>query len=172
MNFLKLFSERQKQLRGEVPDVYKYDTIPPELRVQVIHLWEAALGKLPQNYPGNCLPIIVGQAYEYIHKTLCYHYGEFSLGDSHHSAFDSVCKFLLETEDTEKAIDVIEVSFQYMDQRYSRISPDEAIAELNYWFRWRGVGYQYESGQIIRVDSQFIHSEVVKPVLKMLADPM
>ena len=181
MQFFKLFSERQKQLRGEVPDVYQYDTIPGELRVQVIHLWEAALGKLHHNYPGNCLPIIVGEAYESIHKVLCYHYGEFSLGDSHHSDFDSVCKFLVETEDTEKAIDVIEVSFKYIDEhvrnnlnRFSKreFNPNGAINALNYWFRERGVGYQYESGQIVRVDSEFIHSEVVKPALKMLSGPM
>ena len=34
------------------------------------------------------------------------------------------------------------------------------------------MGYQYESGKISRVDSQFIHSEVVKPALVMLSDPM
>ena len=33
MKCLKLFSERQKELRGEVPDVYQYDTIPRQLRV-------------------------------------------------------------------------------------------------------------------------------------------
>ena len=66
----------------------------------------------------------------------------------------------------------LKLSFQYMDQHYSRISPDELIAQLNYWFRRRGVGYQYESGQIIRVDSEFIHSEVVKPALSMLSNPM
>ena len=34
------------------------------------------------------------------------------------------------------------------------------------------MGYRYESGQIIRVDSEFTHSEVVKPALLMLSDPM
>ena len=74
-----------------------------------------------------------------------------------------------------------EVSFKHID-KYVRnhlnqfpgrkTTPDEAIAALNYWFRRRGVGYQYESGQIIRVDSEFIHSKVVKPALSMLSDPM
>ena len=52
------------------------------------------------------------------------------------------------------------------------VQSPNAIDELNYWFREYGVGYQYESGQIIRVDSQYPHSEVVKPVLSMLSDPM
>ena len=173
MQFLKLFSERQKELRGEVPDVYKYETIPPELRHQVIHIWQEAFGK-PEQHPmgGLYYPDDTAEAYEFIHKHLSYHYGEPSLGGSRDSDLNAVHNFFLQTEETEKAIDVLELSFQYMEQYYSRISPDEAIAQLNYWCRRRGIGYQYESGQIIRVDSEFIHSEVVKPALSMLSDPM
>ena len=40
-----LFSKRQKQLRGEIPDVYTYDVIPQPLRVQIVHIWFDALGK-------------------------------------------------------------------------------------------------------------------------------
>ena len=173
MQFLKLFSERRKESEGEVPDVYQYETIPQELRVQVIHIWQEAFGEPEHSsmgglyYPGD-----TAAAYDFIHKTLSYHYGALGLGGPHDSDFDSIHNFFLQTEEAEKAIDVIELSFQYIDQHYSRISPDEAIAQLNYWFRRRGVGYQYESGQIIRIDSQLIHSEVVKPALNMLADPM
>jgi hypothetical protein len=42
---------------------------------------------------------------------------------------------------------------------------------LNGRFREHGVGYQYESGEIIRVDSQLIHAEVVKPALALLTAP-
>ena len=92
-------------------------------------------------------------------------------------------------------IDVIEVSFRYIDQVIrvpdkfyvpnddeldeifgtSRpdippdgIPPDEAIDLLNRRFSEHSVWYQYESGQnesgqIVKVDSPDIHSEVVKP---------
>jgi hypothetical protein len=33
MALLKIFSKRQKRLRGEVPDVYVYDVIPEHFRV-------------------------------------------------------------------------------------------------------------------------------------------
>lgn len=46
--------------------------------------------------------------------------------------------------------------------------PDDAINELNYRFREHSIGYQYENGQIIRIDSGFIHSEVIKPALYLL----
>ena len=92
----------------------------------------------------------------------------------------TVINFLLSTDDIEKVIDVIELSFRFIDQnvRHNRhgyfrpsVSPDDAINELNYRFREHGVGYQYESGKIIKMDSQFIHSEAIKPVLTMLSDP-
>jgi hypothetical protein len=49
------------------------------------------------------------------------------------------------------------------------MSTDAAIEELNERFRWHGIGYQYESGLIIRVDSQFLHAETVKPALALLS---
>jgi hypothetical protein len=39
---------------------------------------------------------------------------------------------------------------------------------LNARFREHGVGFQYESGEIIRVDSQLLHNEAVKPALVLL----
>ena len=38
MSIFELFSKRQKKLRGEVSDVYQYENIPNQLRVQVIHI--------------------------------------------------------------------------------------------------------------------------------------
>jgi hypothetical protein len=73
----------------------------------------------------------------------------------------------------------VELGFKWIDSYYRqeigyftlpKITPDEAIDELNARFREHGVGYQYESGNIIRVDSQIIHSEAVKPVLHLLSD--
>jgi len=52
----------------------------------------------------------------------------------------------------------------------SKITADEAIKELNFRFREHGLGYQYESGKIIKIDSQIIHAEAVKPVLHLLSD--
>lgn len=37
------------------------------------------------------------------------------------------------------------------------------MTELNARFREYGIGYQYENGEMIRIESQFVHAEVVKP---------
>ena len=44
MAIFNLFHKRQRQLRGEQPDVYIYDELPNELRVQVAHIWMDVLG--------------------------------------------------------------------------------------------------------------------------------
>ena len=69
-----LFSKRQKRRRGEVPDVYQYETIPEELRIQVIHIWLDAFGEIHASGAAS--------VYESIHKNLCREYGMITLGGS------------------------------------------------------------------------------------------
>jgi hypothetical protein len=57
------------------------------------------------------------------------------------------------------------------ESRHGDLDPAEAIAELNQRFLRAGVGYQFENGRIIRVDSQYVHAEVVKDALRLLCDP-
>lgn len=105
--------------------------------------------------------------------------GVFALGDGS-SAPAIQCRQYLLKADTDGALDIIETSFRMIDhhvrqwdsyeQESAGISqdPDSAIEELNHRFREHGVGYQYEDGILIRLDSQFIHAEVVKPALSLL----
>ena len=209
----ELFSRRQKRLRGEVSDVYQYETIPRELQVQIVHIWRDTLKSISFQSYNKTEFGDAHDAYKTIYKELCREYGRFTLDedsnfyqpeidDLYHqseseSYTDSVVEYFLEINETEMVIDVIEVSFRYIDQVFrdkfrenksdgldeifgskhhdispNGVSPDEAIDQLNRRFRQHNVGYQYESGQIIRVDSQFIHSEVVKPALGFLSDPI
>ena len=173
MPIYDIYSKRQKRLRGELPDVYQYETIPGALRIQVRYIWD-------DTYGSNRLIPAVSRVYEHINNVLRREYGMFCLAGNR-SPSDSVRHFFLNTKATEQVLDVIELSFQRIDEDVrsdpalfpdGNMTPDEAIDELNYRFRERGVGYQYESGQIIRVDSEFIHCEVVKPALGMLSNPM
>ena len=159
MKVFDLFSKRQKRERGEVPDVYQYETMPQPLRVQIVHILRDALGE--ESYTND---------YKYIHDALCREYGVFTLGESYNSDSEAFFNFFLRTTEIEKAIDVIEISLGHPEIRPSNIQG--AIAELNHRFQEHGVGYQYGSGKIIRVDSQLIHSEVVRPAMSMLSDPV
>ena len=179
MSVFDLFSKRQKRSRGEVPDVYQYETIPGKLRVQIVQIIQDAFGDLrthPLSHPNTAF-----YNFEYIYKALCHEYGVFRLNDEDEPAL-AVFNFLLKTQETEKVIDVVDLTFQVIDgfvrenrYRYEncKILPDDAIAELNHCFQEHGVGYKYESGMMMRIDSQFIHEEIVRPALSMLlSDPM
>lgn len=176
MAIFNLFSKRQKALRGEVPEVFIYDQLPNPLRVQIVHLIQDTIGERKSAY-GADKP---NEAYGLIHETLCREYGVFSLSN-HHRTSDrlAVTNYLLSIDDIEKALDVVELAFRYISvvinpqPYYSsetnvKLSPDDAIEELNVRFREHGIGYQFESDEIIRVDSTYIHSEITKPVLTLL----
>jgi hypothetical protein len=176
MAVFDLFSKRQKRLRGEVPDVYQYDDIPSPLRVQIALIMNDAMG--------NHRSEKKLKSFQFIHDTLCREYGKFSLSEEASyrgiKYIEDDYIFMLENNDVEQVIDVVELGFKWIDSYYRmeeigyvtlpKITPNEAIDELNARFREHGVGYQYESGNIIRVDSQIIHSEAVKPVLHLLSD--
>ena len=174
MPIYDLFSKRQKRLRGEVPDVYCYDDIPKALRVQIIHIIKDAFG---ENLHGHPNP----GAYKTVHDILCREYGLFTLEEYANSNFDAICSFLLNNNDCESMLDVIDLCFKLIEHydknpnhrgsNYNiKMNSGEAIKELNERFKEHGVGYQFESGTIIRVDSQFIHSETIKPVLQLLGN--
>jgi hypothetical protein len=179
MAIVNLFSKRQKILRGEIPDIYSYDDIPKSLRVQIIHIIKDAIGKINDD---NFIPDNPSSAYELIHKTLCREYGVFVLDNAHQTNQENVFNFFLKTKNYEQAIDIIELSFRYIQKiilpdlnKYKRntiifIKPENAILELNSRLKEHAVGYQFESGEIIKVDSTYAHTEIVKPTLNLLSN--
>ncbi|MEQ5408415.1 hypothetical protein ABN277_02240 [Enterobacter hormaechei] len=172
MAIFDIFSKRQKRLRGEVPDVYQYTDLPHNFRVQVIHIIKEVIGK---DYGQGSS---AGDIYSAMHKTLCREYGVFSLTERARSNYQAIFDFFLNEKDHEKCIDVIELSFKSIHYivrkdywRYPDNDPqsaDKAIEELNDRFKEAGIGYQFESGEIVKMDSQFIHADVVKPTLQIL----
>ena len=166
-----LFSKRRKKERGGYPDVYQYEEIPNPFRTQVVHMLQEAFA-----IDGSLFTPEATATIKEINKALCREYGVFKLAGKYDEGFQELANFLLQTEDYEQALDVIEITFRFIDKSirqnsyyYNRqIDVDSLIEELNQRFRESGVGYQYESGELMRVDSQFLHAEAVKPVLSLL----
>ncbi len=177
MAIFDLFSKRQKKLRGDVPDVYVYDNLPQPLRVQIVFIWTDTLGKGEQYWTGQ-----VKEAYEFIVNTLCREYGLFKLpgakdyGDR--EFITELANFFLQVDDVEKALDAVELSFRvinrftrswdYLHRHDGKERADQAISELNNRFKEHGVGFQFVEGEIVRVDSELLHVEAVKPALRLL----
>ncbi|MBD2232849.1 STM4504/CBY_0614 family protein [Phormidium tenue] len=176
MGVFDLFSKRQRRARGETPDVYVYDELPQELRVQIIHIIKDAFGE--KNYYSVS---DVEEAYELVNQTLCREYGVFELTKHPESVQDSLFNFFLQEESVDRALDVVELCFKvinvliaenhsYQNNTTRNINPEEAIAELNERFKEHGIGFQFESNELIRIDSEFLHSEAVKPTLAILRE--
>lgn len=164
MSINNIYSKRQKKLRGEIPDVYSYDDLPQPLRIQIIQIINEFLEdwRIPA----------VNDFYEPVVKSLRHEYGVVKLA-VYQSCRDEFEQFFIHSENIDSLLDVIETSFLYLDANM-RDGPnisndvDKAIEELNYRFKEHGIGYHFSSPEIIRIDSEWIHVEIVQPALRLL----
>jgi len=171
---IELFSTREKRKqRAGQEDVYQYDNLPAEFRVQVVHIWNDALGGAEYFRPGAAW-------WQKIYTLLIREKGVFQLAPHGENAALQCVHYLLNSA-TIDALDLIELSFRFVDvfvrrlsrderQHYKLVEPDEGISELNSRFKAHGIGYEYDSGKLVRVDSRYLHAEAVKPALHLLRD--
>ncbi|MCJ2060330.1 hypothetical protein MKL09_27875 [Methylobacterium sp. J-048] len=176
MSIFDLYSKRKKRRNGEFPDVYQYESLPSSFRVQIAHIWEEVFSKSSEPY----------EPYLFLAKVLRKEYGVFKLipdtidTNSRYQASVEFMNFFLRSKDIDTDIDVIEISFRYIDLvvRQYHFAHDhsgdqranEAIGEFNARAQEHGFGYQYLDREIIRIDSQLIHSEAVLPALIILRE--
>src|ERR1700756_5126969 len=176
MTIANLFSKRHQKTRPEAPDVQLSAQITAPLRVHIAHILRDLFGHRVTYDLNGCV-----EAFGEIEQALCGEYGLCILPtkptDLTTTPDARVIDFLLHEEDQQKIIDVVEVSFRLLTRLrsspewQSRIPQekfDRAVSELNARFREYGIGYQYENGEIVKVESQFIHAEVVKPAIALL----
>ena len=172
MAIFETFSKRQKKRdRQGQADVYQYTSLPKEFRAQVIHIWEDTLGRYydskgnyAKHYP----------RWVELHDILAKELGIFELS-SDGSNKQEKCRLFFMSADTDGALDIIELAFiiitdLYPGAYYRRDISDDPVVELNTRFQEHGIGYQFTGSELIRVDSQFMHAEVVRPAISLLAD--
>lgn len=181
MAVFDLYSKRKKRASGEVVDVYEYDSLPHSLRVQLVHIFDDVIGTEKECFDSH---LRVEQGYRLIVNTLCREYGVFLLSTDPHARgnhYRQFQRFLLDERDVDRVLDLIELaakvinhvtrSFEYRStSRYDDLA-DAALEEINIRMREQGVGYAIHDEEIVRVDSQFLHREVVKPALQLLNAP-
>lgn len=162
MPILDIFSKRTKARRGDAPDVYRYDILPPELRVQILYIFRDGL------FRGPHLDQIV--------DGLCREFGWVRLADVPRERLErygqrnhvkEVVQFVETEEDVEKVLSLVELALQFMARR----GHNQLVDEMNHRFREHGIGYHFEAGQLLRIDDEMIHREAVLPTLRVLAAP-
>lgn len=180
MTIFRLFSQREAEAANpERIDVYQYDNIPPNLRVQINQISLEALGKAGELGDQIITRNSDNNLWVLIEKIFLREKGLNNIGRDNFSGV-RIITFMQDcsTSDWLDFLELIVVGIQIMgdDQHYSErrqwsvsVEPEKAIEEINYRLRRAGVGYQVEENRLIRVDSQFIHSEIVKPALALLS---
>ena len=165
----ELYSDRLRREQGQMPDVYIYDDLPKKLRVQITHIIRDSFGRHASSI------------YDEVLRLLLHHFGELRL-NNYRTAEDQIAVFILEEQDPIRVLDAIEACFKYLvsvianDSTYSwahgpALYSWEAVRLLNKRLEQNGVGYRFERDKVIRVDSQLVHQETVRPALVLLSQP-
>jgi hypothetical protein len=160
MPLFELYSTRLKA--GHSVDIWAYDAPPEPLRIQIPNIVKGAFGKY-RSYPDYNPE----RSYERIHDAVAREHGKVSL--SRGASYEEKVLLTIQSErDLLIWLDVIELTFRIIDRGLRRISADDrtsrgisisaadAVAELNERFRRAGFGYRYESGGIVRMDSEVL----------------
>lgn len=176
MAIFETFSKRQK---GH-PDVYSYDSINIKLRNQVFHIWNDFVnqGCFPENLVNSFRKIIYETLLKEEGKKSLYYGSMYTNNDPVYQ----VEKYFEELSEPDKILDVIEVTFFYIEKlenifinKYGshRItySAANAIKDLNQRFKENGIGYEFTNKQIIRIDNLLLHNEAIKSTLILLSEP-
>jgi hypothetical protein len=177
-----LFSRRKKLAqKGTEPDVYQYEDIPRTLRTQITFIWLDSIGPYFETDGYGFSPEAPNNSriWDQIHNEFAREKGLGTLGRNRNTAKNCI-DYLQSAQNIDDILDIIDFTFQYVQllgqaADYERKavgivqSAEDAIEELNFRLRDAGVGYQFEAGQLIRVDSQFLHAEVVRPALALMS---
>jgi hypothetical protein len=172
------FSQRMKrQQQAGKADVYQYDILPDKFRNQVYHLLKRAAGTYHSRIGRGVNPI-----WHTIHDMILDAEGLLSLeGGGYYSPKDrrETCLNYLLKAPTAQALNFIELVFRAIckmrlssdSRRYYSVveSGEDAVDELNARFKENGLGYEFVNGDLIRIDSTFIHEEAVKPAIALLS---
>ena len=172
MPIYDIYSKRAQRAAGVDPDVYVYDKLPEPFRQQILMMWHDAFGYSPEDAGHSSHEI-----YFEIVKALRREYGMavlFPNGYKNHAwaAYRELESFFLKTTSVPKLLDAVEISLRLVKNlaksTFEKQKAADIIQEFNARAKEHGVGYQYSDGLLIRVDSEFVHREVVVPALSIL----
>jgi len=200
MPILELFSKRKrKRERAGQPVIYQYDEIPETFRVQVWHIWKNTIGTNLDEYEGgltvtvwhaihdsmsqesgmlalgtegnpmdNCRQFLLRgdtkQVLDIIQVS-------FNCIEHYYGGYNRKPKQMEADTGPSRPASPYAGVVRGMGRPDLPSRSDRAIEELNQCFLENNLGYQYQNGRIIRIDSEYTHSEIVLPALQLLNEP-
>lgn len=183
MPVIDLYSRRKQDSTQVGSDGLIYDHIPDDVRVQIKYIWKSSIGRYvpPSRYHVSPGKRDNNRAWEDLHDFVRREKGLLQLSNPPRNPKADCIEYLLNEPNVDNVLDIVELSFRIIlilkgfdrtDAKEVGItqSADAAISELNTRFKQANLGYQFESGQIIRTDNFAMHETMVKPTLLLLED--
>ncbi len=180
-----LWSRRKREQEGHGDgDIFIYDSLPSALRVQIVTILYDTIGGYAVQSLGTAYRFYPASnvVWDRLHHALAKEFGLFQMGPSA-DTLRNFSDFFLGTTDIDYALDCIELAFRLIDsdvrgwtmaermESQAHQDPDDAIQELNARLLEHRVGYQWVSGQIVRIDNEMVHKTIILPALRLLSDP-
>ena len=170
-----IFAKRKLAVENaEKPVIFVQNRLPQQFRVQVVWILGGLIETPSRGYdlssPGRLFP---SEFWKPVRDTLAAELGRFYLERANEFPWADCLDFILEGRDVDHVLSLIELVFYSVENevgslpRRRQIAAD-AIDELNHRFLEHSIGYQYQSGRIISVESQYVHQEIVEPAIALL----
>jgi len=183
---MELYSKRRKEA-GAFPTAYRYD-LPLEFRNQVIFIWAKAAGYSDAHVSrGPIAPydinkmatLMTNRLFEKVRSDFCEEHGLTSLPSA--GLLDTPCQSVrtfFQTCPDDKALDIIQLTFReivaagesadFIGYVQPSLGAADAVEKLNGRFQEGAIGFRLELGRIVRLDSEFLHSERTEPALTLM----
>ena len=172
---MNLYSNRIKAEKAIKNDVYVYDCFSEELKIQIFFILKNLLEIEFNYYPIN---MDSKQLWVLTYEAVSREWGNKFLDSNSLNFIDRFESYIVSNDNYEHVLDLIECVIGIRISILSNVNPFyefkndkiliELIKELNTRFLYASAGYQYENGEIIRIDHQYVHKEIVKPALEII----
>ncbi len=166
MSRWKVFSRRVREAARPEHEIYVFDNIPENVRWRLFY---AFCDTFRDHYDSDQKQAGFATA---AHGILLRDYGRPDLAGKWKPDED-LCQFMF-AANTEKYIDVIETLNMLL------LAQVDTLVTQEHWDGWRDranqvfdeerIGYQIQGPNVVRVDSQYAHREMVKPALGLLSE--
>lgn len=177
MSLPPTWSRRKRQAAGTQSDVFEYNLIPLKLRNQIGQILSVVFGEYETSQFGD------QSSNYYWDKLVDLMRRELGVDQLIPNARNDMQKqflgWMATVPVTDDYLDGLELSLIHLEARRrdrgfprgSQRDPDVALAEINARILEAGVGYQFQSNEIVRLDSLILHKDVVLPALALTSAP-
>lgn len=164
------FSRRRRKERGERIDVFQYESVPENVRVQILQILAAPIESYRAHTGSDGWGTLKGMMRR--------EKGVFELypGANQMESDWEIKKWFLKEGEIDVILDFVQLSFQILkfisEGGYAvpKELAEPAIDEINFRLREAGIGFEFKEEILIEISSEFIHSEAVLPALTLLHD--